>query len=134
MRIVLDTNCLVQIISPHSKFHDVWLSLAEGRNVLCVSNEIIDEYVEILERLFNHNFAEIVVKTVVNSPFVEFYNPFYKFELIKTDPDDNKFVDCAIAANARYIVSNDRHYDVLRTVSFPHIEVLSLIDFTKMIK
>ena len=50
MRIVLDTNCLVQIISPHSKFHDVWLSLAEGRNVLCVSNEIIDEYVEILER------------------------------------------------------------------------------------
>lgn len=134
MRIVLDTNCLIQIISPHGKYHDVWLSLVDGQNILCISNEIIDEYVEILEKLFNHNLAEAVVKTIVNSPFVESVTPFYKFELIKADPDDNKFVDCAIAANARYIVSNDRHYDVLRNIKFPRVEVLSLIDFTKIIK
>lgn len=134
MRIVLDTNCLIQIISPHSEYHNVWLSLTKGQNVLCISNEIIEEYVEILERLFNHNFAEAVVKTIVNSPFVEYVAPFYKFELIKSDPDDNKFVDCAIAANARYIVSNDRHYDVLKTINFPRVEVLSLSSFANLIK
>lgn len=134
MRIVLDTNCLIQIISPHSEYHDVWLSLTKGQNVLCISNEIIEEYVEILERLFNHSFAEAVVKTIVNSPFLEYVAPFYKFELIKSDPDDNKFVDCAIAANARYIVSNDRHYDVLKTINFPRVEVLSLSSFANLIK
>lgn len=134
MRIVLDTNCLIQIISPHNEYHDVWLSLTKGQNVLCISNEIIEEYVEILERLFNHSFAEAVVKTIVNSPFLEYVAPFYKFELIKSDPDDNKFVDCAIAANARYIVSNDRHYDVLKTINFPRVEVLSLSSFANLIK
>lgn len=134
MRIVLDTNCLIQIISPHSEYHDVWLSLTKGQNVLCISNEIIEEYVEILERLFNHSFAEAVVKTIVNSPFLEYVAPFYIFELIKSDPDDNKFVDCAIAANARYIVSNDRHYDVLKTINFPRVEVLSLSSFANLIK
>ena len=134
MRIVLDTNCLIQIISPHSEYHDVWLSLTKGQNVLCISNEIIEEYVEILERLFNHSFAEAVVKTIVNSPFLEYVAPFYKFELIKSDPDDNKFVDCAIAANARYIVSNDRHYDVVKTINFTRVEVLSLSSFANLIK
>jgi predicted nucleic acid-binding protein len=108
--------------------------LTKGQNVLCISNEIIEEYVEILERLFNHSFAEAVVKTIVNSPFLEYVAPFYKFELIKSDPDDNKFVDCAIAANARYIVSNDRHYDVLKTINFPRVEVLSLSSFANLIK
>ena len=134
MRIVLDTNCLIQIISPHSEYHDVWRSLTVGENVLCISNEIIEEYVEILERLFNHKFAETVVKTIVNSPFVEFVTPYYNFQLIKSDPDDNKFVDCAIAANARYIVSNDRHYDVLRQISFPKVDVINLVDFMKLLK
>lgn len=134
MRIVLDTNCLIQIISPHSEYHDVWRSLTVGENVLCISNEIIEEYVEILERLFNHQFAETVVKTIVNSPFVEFVTPYYNFQLIKSDPDDNKFVDCAIAANARYIVSNDRHYDVLRQTSFPKVDVINLVDFMKLLK
>ncbi len=133
MRIVLDTNCLIQIISPHSEYHDVWRSLTVGENVLCISNEIIEEYVEILERLFNHQFAETVVKTIVNSPFVEFVTPYYNFQLIKSDPDDNKFVDCAIAANARYIVSNDRHYDVLRQTSFPKVDVINLVDFMKLL-
>ena len=134
MRIVLDTNCLIQIISPHSEYYDVWRSLTGGKNVLCISNEIIEEYVEILERLFNHQFAETVVKTIVNSPFVEFVTPYYNFQLIKSDPDDNKFVDCAIAANARYIVSNDHHYDVLRHTTFPKVDVINLDDFMKLLK
>ena len=48
-RLVIDTNCLIQCISRRSAYHDLWLSLLDGRNSLCVSTEILDEYAEIIE-------------------------------------------------------------------------------------
>ena len=53
---------------------------------------------------------------------------------ITADPDDNKFVDCAFAANATYIVSNDTHYNVLRTISFPKLFVLKLRAFIERLQ
>jgi predicted nucleic acid-binding protein len=54
--------------------------------------------------------------------------------LIHADPDDNKFVDCAIAATARYVVSNDHHFDVLRLKkTFPTVDVINLKDFVELI-
>ena len=134
MHIVLDTNCLIQSISPRSRYYAVWESLVDGRNTLCVTNEIITEYLEILQRLTDYDTAETIVKTIVNSRFVEFITPFYHFELITQDPDDNKFVDCAIAANARYIVTNDHHFDVLKGITYPPIDVITLDNFMKLIQ
>ena len=125
----MDTNCLIQIISPRSKYHTLWETFVIGENVLCVSNEIIEEYLEILQKLTNTEIAEYIVKTIINSPFVIFKDPFYKFNLIQADLDDNKFVDCAIAAQAKCIISNDHHYDILSTIPFPKVEVVRLIDF-----
>ncbi len=134
MRIVLDTNCLIQSISPRSRYHVVWESLVDGRNTLCVSNEIIMEYLEILQRLTDHDTAETVVKTIINGRFVEFITPYYNFGLITQDPDDNKFVDCAIAANARFIVTNDHHYDILKGIDYPPIDIINLEDFIKLLQ
>ena len=53
--------------------------------------------------------------------------------MIKADPDDNKFVDCAISANAHYIVTNAHHYDVLKGIAFPHVDVIALKDFFELI-
>ena len=133
MRIVLDTNCLIQSISPRSRYYIVWDSLVNGQNTLCVTNEIIMEYLEILQRLTDHDTAETVVKTIINSKFVEFITPYYNFQLITQDPDDNKFVDCAIAGNARFIVTNDHHYDVLKGLDYPPIDIINLDDFVKML-
>lgn len=133
MRIVLDTNSLIQSVPPKSRYHIVWQSLVRGEHVLCVSNEIIEEYIEILQRLTDYETAELIVKTIVNSPFVEFVTPYYHFQMIKSDPDDNKFVDCAISAGARYIVTNDHHYDILKRTPFPYVDVVSLSDFTDML-
>ena len=69
-----------------------------------------------------------------NSKFVELITPYYNFGLITQDPDDNKFVDCAIAANARYIVTNDHHYDVLKGINFPPIDVINLDDFMRLLQ
>ena len=134
MRIVLDTNCLIQSISPRSRYYAVWESLVNGQNTLCVSNEIIMEYLEILQRLTDHDTAETIIKTIINSRFVEFVTPYYNFGLITQDPDDNKFVDCAIAANARFIVTNDHHYDILKGLDYPPIDIINLEDFMKLIR
>ena len=49
--------------------------------------------------------------------------------MIQSDPDDNKFVDCAIASNAICIVSNDHHFDEVKQTDFPKVNVLTLLDF-----
>lgn len=56
---------------------------------------------------------------------------YYHFELITQDIDDNKFVDCAIKANAKYIVSNDNHFGVLKDIQFPHVNVINIDQFLK---
>jgi predicted nucleic acid-binding protein len=53
--------------------------------------------------------------------------------MIQADPDDNKFVDCAIAGNAKYIVTNDHHYDILRETPFPHVDVMSITEFLALL-
>lgn len=134
MRLVLDTNSLIQCISRRSRYHDLWLSFIDGRNQLCVTTEILNEYVEILQRETTENFASIMLEVILNNPNTLFINVFYKFNLIIADPDDNKFIDCAIAAQTKYIVTEDHHYDVLRDLEFPKVDIIGLDDAMRMIK
>lgn len=128
-QVVLDTNCLVQIISLHSPYRSAWQAFREGRYTLCVSNDILNEYSEILERVANAAVAHNVVNAIIRSPYTRKLDPHYRFGLIEQDPDDNKFVDCAIIANADYIVSEDTHFRVLEDIPFPHVSVIRLDDF-----
>ena len=130
-RLVLDTNSLIQCISHKSIYHRLWLSFLDGRNTLCVTTEILDEYVEILERNTSPLFASLALDVITNNPHTLFVTPYYKFNLITADPEDNKFVDCAVAANAKYIVTEDHHYDVLRDIGFPQIEIIKLDSIMK---
>ena len=112
MRIVLDTNCLLASLSRRGAYFNVWRGLQEGKYTLCVSNEILEEYEEIIAQKTNSVIASNVVQTLLNAPSVELIDAFFRFNLIKNDPDDNKFVDCAIAGNATFVVSNDSHFDI----------------------
>lgn len=132
-RLVIDTNSLLQCISRRSRYHDLWLSLLDGRNELCVTTEILEEYAEILERHTSSEFAESALGVITNNPFTVFVNPFYRFKLIEADPDDNKFVDCAVASNAKFVVTEDSHFDILKRIDFPKIEVIGLDDIIKQI-
>ena len=127
-RLVLDTNSLVQCISRQSRYHELWLSFLDGRNQLCVTTEILEEYAEIIERLTNHRFSELALDVITNNPNTLFVSIFYNFEIIDSDPDDNKFVDCAVAANAKFIVTEDSHYNVLKKLEFPKVDIISLDD------
>ena len=128
-RIVLDTNSLIQSIPSKSKFHKIWQSFLVGTNELCVSSEILAEYEEILQRLTDLQTAKYVIELIINNPHTQFITPYFKFNLISADPDDNKFIDCAISANAKYIVTEDHHFDILKQCDFPKVDVIRLEAF-----
>lgn len=130
-QIVLDTNCLVQMISLHSPYRPVWQAFRDGRYTLCVSNDILTEYNEILERVANAAVAHNIVNAIARSPYTRMLDPQYRFGLIEQDPDDNKFVDCAIIAGADYIVSEDAHFRILADIPFPSVAVIRLDEFIK---
>lgn len=133
MRIVLDTNCLLMAISNRNRFHRVWQAFVNGEYTLCVTNEIIEEYVEVIGRNISERAAEAVVYIIMTRSNVLHIDPHFRFGLIEADPDDNKFVDCAIASNAKYIVSQDHHLDILKTIAFPKVDVVTIEEFLKEI-
>ncbi len=100
-----------------------------GKYQLCVSNEILDEYQEILSQQITPSVAENVVLLILNKQNVRLVDPHFHMELITADPDDNKFVDCAFAVGADYLVSEDAHFKVLRTIPFPKLNLVTLDEF-----
>lgn len=127
--VVIDTNCLVQSLPCRSPYHKIWEDFLQGHFLLCVSNEILNEYEEIIERYSSASVAHNIVNAIVHSPYTIYKESFFRFNLIDADKDDNKFVDCAIAVNAEYIVSEDAHFRILSTIPFPAIKVIGLDDF-----
>ena len=78
-----------------------------------------------------------LIPIIIPSSFgydIEFIFPSFHFNLIKSDPDDNKFVDCAITAGASYIVSNDKHLAELDLYDFPKIGVCTLAQFLEIVR
>lgn len=128
-KIVLDTNALLQMLGRHSKYHFLYEKFLNEEYWLCVSNEIVHEYEEILEIHASPVVANLFMKVLEFSENVIRKDPFFKLNLIKKDPDDNKFVDWAFASQADYIVTNDAHFLELKQVKFPTIQVKSLDDF-----
>ena len=129
--IVLDTNCLIMAVSSRSNYHKIWKSFLAGDFCLCISNEILEEYAEVISRNISVEAARYVLFTIMERRNVKQITPSYKWQLIQAVPDDNKFVDCAIAANAKFIVTEDHHFNILKNVSFPKVAVINIDNFLK---
>lgn len=134
MDIVLDTNALIMSISPHSPYHQVWQSFLQGEYTLCVTNEIIEEYAEVMARNLSASISEAIINAMLLRPNVRRLDPHYSFHLIESDNDDNKFVDCAIAANAHFIVSEDHHFSELQYIPFPKVSVIGINAFLVVLR
>ena len=131
--IVLDTNCIMASISKKSDDYAIWRDFQLRKYNLCVTTEILEEYEEIISRTLTPEIARTVILYILNRPNVLRVNTYYKFSLITADYDDNKFVDCAIAANASYIVTNDSHFNELEKVGFPKVCHISIEDFRQFV-
>jgi putative PIN family toxin of toxin-antitoxin system len=134
MRVVLDTNVLLVSIPKLSKYRPIFESLIGKKYTLIISNEILAEYEEIIAQKANESVAENIVKMLVTLSNVEKKEIYFRWNLIKSDEDDNKFADCAVAGNADYLVSNDHHFDVLETIDFPEIPLIDAEKFLEILK
>ena len=129
-RVVLDTNCLLQALPTKSKYHKIWTDFLAGKYILCVSNEILTEYEEILAIHTSPEVAHNVVEAIARHPKICYRESYFHFHLLShIDKDDDKFVDCAITAGADYIVTEDSHFDHLKQIPFPKLIVLTLDEF-----
>lgn len=135
MRVVLDTNVLLVAIPFHTPYYPIFEAFLNGDYLLCVTTDILNEYLEKLQEKYARrpDVATNTMNALENSPDLVLVNKYFFWNLIKADPDDNKFVDCAIAANANFIVTNDRDFNVLKSIDFPLVPVISADDFVELL-
>lgn len=132
MRVVIDTNIMLVILSARSQNRWLFERMLSGELSLCVTSDILSEYAEIVERHIGQAAAELLMSLLEVLPNVLYINRYYRWELITADPDDNKFVDCAIAANADYLITQDKHFLPLKTLDFPKVSVVSIEEFGQL--
>lgn len=132
LKVVIDTNILLISIPKQSKYHKIIQNLRKGNFDLYISNEIITEYKETLSEKINPITAVSICEALTLYENVIKINIYFNWNLISADPDDNKFVDCAIAGNVDYIVTNDKHFDVLKNINFPKVNIINIDEFKKL--
>ena len=135
MRVVIDTNVFVSsFLNP--KGHpraviDLWKT---GQICLCVTEEILEEYLEVFTRLGLRGKPELknLLRIFKRKENLVFSKAAARFRRVKDDPDDDKFIDCAISARARYIISGDSH--LLKVKQFKTVKIVSSAQFVERMK
>ena len=133
MKVVLDTNCLLVVLPQNSQYRCLWDAFRQGKFTLCYSTEMLQEYEELLLRFYSPDIVIFTITMLLKSPNIIQTIPYFKWNLIPADPEDNKFVDCALIAGADYIVTNDKHFNRLKSIDFPKINVVDIDTFKKTI-
>jgi putative PIN family toxin of toxin-antitoxin system len=109
IKVVIDTNVFVSsFFGGHPrKIVDLWKS---GQITLCLSKPIVDEYVAVLRRLELENEPELeeLLNLFAGGYHVLFTSKTPRLTVVEDDPDDNKFIECAVALKAHFVVSGDK--------------------------
>jgi putative PIN family toxin of toxin-antitoxin system len=132
MRIVLDTNVFISSFfggNPRSII-DMW---KDGRLTLCLSKKIIDEYVEVLARLGLSDSPELVelLKLFATGFHIVFTTRTPEIHVV-TDPDDDKFIACALALKAGYVVTGDKA--LVDVQQYQGIKIVTPREFLEIIR
>ncbi len=130
--VVIDTNALLVSIGRNSKYHWLFQMVLRSRIKVLISEGILNEYHEKIEQKTDVTVAENVLKTLLNLPNVLHIQVYFNWNFITADPDDNKFVDCAIAGNASFLITHDRHFNVLKERDFPLFKVVTIDEFEEI--
>jgi len=133
MIVVLDANALLVSISKKSIYRPILDALIDGEFDIILSNEILSEYVEIIERKANAVVANNIAEMLLNLGNLNKVEVYFEWKLINQDPDDNKYIDAAIVGAADFIVSNDQHFQVLKSIDFPKVNIVSIEEFLSLV-
>ena len=131
MKVVIDTNIFVSSFfgGNPKKIIDLWKN---GKITLCLSSAILDEYIDVLRKIGLEDEYEL---EELLSLFSRGFNILFttktpKLNIIKNDPDDDKFIECAVALKANVIVSGDRK--VLAVKEYMRIKILTPQQFLEI--
>ena len=131
--IVLDTNVLISgSIVPHGNPAFILDSWRNGKIQIVTSFEILAEFQRVMLEKFHAPQHEV---EMLNAFFIwkgKVVEPKQKFNAVKDDPSDNKFLEAAIEGNADYIVSGDK--DLLRLKNFMGIQIISPAEMTSILR
>ncbi|HRP32867.1 MAG TPA: putative toxin-antitoxin system toxin component, PIN family [Agriterribacter sp.] len=125
MKVVIDSNVLLVAVGKSSRFRPIWQAFMNGDYQIVISEEIIHEYEEILKEHSAPGVAALVMEILSVSPDVIYKRIYYAWNMIKSDADDNKFFDAAVAGNVDFLVTNDTHFNELLNINFPRINLIS---------
>ena len=117
MLVCVDTNVMLHAFARGSDTVMLFKAIGAGRISIAVSTSILLEYEEVAARQGGPPFAARVMAlfSLVSRVHgtVQWVNPSFQFRIIGADPDDNKFTDCAISADADYVITLDAHFTPL---------------------
>lgn len=127
-RVVVDTNVFISSFFGGNlrKIIDLWKA---GEITLCISAPIVDEYIEVLRRLGLQNEKEIaeLLNLFAHGFQVVFTAKTPELNIVEKDPDDNRFIECAVALNAAFIITGDKALAEIQ--DYMAIKILSPKDF-----
>lgn len=127
MRVVIDTNVVISGTFFGGKPREILEAVVDGRIAAFATPEIVDEYQEVIEEMISRKQGHL--SRDILAPFeaeLSFVKPQSKVEICR-DPDDNKFLGCAIDAHAIHIVSGDK--DLLTLGKFEGVEIVTASEF-----
>jgi uncharacterized protein len=130
LRVVLDTNAILSSLSYRSKYRFIIDELLSETYEIFVTTEILLEYEEKINHFFGTSTAQLFLDALNLLPNVHKIDLYYKFLLIKSDADDDKFADCAIAAGVHFLVTDDQHFNTLLKLGFPEVNLINIKDFS----
>ena len=133
MKVVLDTNALISAtLWPNSSAKKTLALLIRQGAEFYTSKAILDEYGKVIRRDFPE-IVENLPKLMENiAAFSAFAEPHMKLQAVKEDPDDNKIIECAVAAKADFLVTYDPH--LLRLHDYRGIRILRPEDMRRLLK
>jgi uncharacterized protein len=134
LSLVIDTNVLLVSIPQHSPHHWLFESLTKRQFKVFLTTEILSEYEEIISRKLGRHTADLVIRTLIELSNVIPVTIHFRYQFIQADPDDDKFVNCAVNANADFILTHDKHFDILKNISFPVIKTITLEELKPLLK
>ena len=134
LNVVIDTNVFLVSLAFNFRLHQIFQAILNGKFGISVSTEILLKYEEIIESRYGLNKTEATPDFLLLLPNVQLVTPFYKWNLASKDEDDNKFIDCAVAANADFIISNDKDLRRLNPIRFPPMKIISSDEFENEFK
>ena len=133
MKVVIDTNIFVSSFfggNPR-KIVDFW---KKGKIILCLSKDILDEYVDVLQRIGLKEEEEIeeLLSLFAKGFNIVFTTKTPKIKAVKDDPDDDKFIECAVALKAEVIITGDKALKAMN--EYMGIKILTPQQFLKTYK